>query len=127
MRVMFVSNDGKESVVKYGSGQDRLDMVVGTRVGRYEREHMCDSPANISIGWRDPGYIHDGVMVNLKKGVQYYYKEIREEPDDIAGVFPSKFTFWQTFPFNEHFMVCCLPCGRSANSQYLLRLTLHHH
>ncbi|XP_074339624.1 putative inactive purple acid phosphatase 2 isoform X1 [Apium graveolens] len=74
MRVMFVSNDGKESVVKYGSGQDRLDMVVGTRVGRYEREHMCDSPANISIGWRDPGYIHDGVMVNLKKGVQYYYK-----------------------------------------------------
>lgn len=74
MRVMFVTNDGKENFVKYGSGQDRLDMVVGTRVGRYEREHMCDSPANISIGWRDPGYIHDGVMVNLKKGVKYYYK-----------------------------------------------------
>ncbi|KAL6958785.1 prolyl aminopeptidase [Sarracenia purpurea var. burkii] len=35
---------------------------------------MCDAPANQSVGWRDPGYIHDGVMTNLKKGKRYYYK-----------------------------------------------------
>lgn len=74
MRVMFVTHDGKESFVKYGLHHDKMDRVVGTRVGRYEREDMCDSPANESIGWRDPGFIHDGVMTNLKQGKRYYYQ-----------------------------------------------------
>ncbi|PSS28818.1 Inactive purple acid phosphatase [Actinidia chinensis var. chinensis] len=74
MRVMFVTHDGKDSFVRYGLGPGRLDRVVGTRVGRYEREDMCDAPANESVGWRDPGYIHDGVMSDLKKGKRYYYK-----------------------------------------------------
>ncbi|KAL6983386.1 prolyl aminopeptidase [Sarracenia purpurea var. burkii] len=74
MRVMFVTHDGKESFVRYGLSGDRLDQSAGTRVGRYEREDMCDAPANQSVGWRDPGYIHDGVMTNLKKGKRYYYK-----------------------------------------------------
>lgn len=74
MRVMFVTHDGKESFVKYGLTRDQMDQVVGTKVGRYEREDMCDSPANESIGWRDPGYIHDGVMTNLKNGRRYFYK-----------------------------------------------------
>ncbi|XP_016510441.1 putative inactive purple acid phosphatase 2 [Nicotiana tabacum] len=74
MRVMFVTPDGKESYVRYGLTRNALDRVVGTRVVRYEREDMCDAPANSSIGWRDPGYIHDGVMVNLEKGKKYYYQ-----------------------------------------------------
>lgn len=74
MRVMFVSQDGKEMLVRYGLRADAMDQSVGTRVGRYEREDMCDAPANQSVGWRDPGYIHDGVITNLKKGKRYYYK-----------------------------------------------------
>ncbi|PIA62993.1 hypothetical protein AQUCO_00200780v1 [Aquilegia coerulea] len=74
MRVMFISDDGKESYVKFGKKESRLDEVVKTEVKRYEREDMCDSPANGSIGWRDPGFIHDGVMRNLKNGKRYYYK-----------------------------------------------------
>ncbi|KAK9277776.1 hypothetical protein L1049_007323 [Liquidambar formosana] len=74
MRVMFLTDDGKESFVKYGVSKDRMDHVAATLVERYEREDMCDSPANESVGWRDPGYIHDGVMTNLKKGKKYYYK-----------------------------------------------------
>ncbi|KAL2542906.1 Purple acid phosphatase N terminal domain-containing protein [Abeliophyllum distichum] len=27
-----------------------------------------------SVGWRDPGYIHDEIMINLKKGKKYYYR-----------------------------------------------------
>ncbi|CAN4117390.1 unnamed protein product [Withania somnifera] len=74
MRVMFVTPDGKESYVRYGLTRKRLGWVVRTRVLRYEREDMCDAPANSSSGWRDSGYIHDGVVLNLKKGKKYYYQ-----------------------------------------------------
>ncbi|XP_047319935.1 probable inactive purple acid phosphatase 2 [Impatiens glandulifera] len=74
MRVMFVTADGKDNIVKFGLDSDRLEQEVGTTVTRYEREDMCDAPANHSIGWRDPGYIHDGVITNLQKGKKYYYK-----------------------------------------------------
>ncbi|OVA09220.1 Phosphoesterase domain [Macleaya cordata] len=74
MRVMFITGDGKENYVKYGEEEDEMDEMVKTVVRRYEREDMCDSPANESIGWRDPGFIHDGVMKNLKMEKRYYYK-----------------------------------------------------
>ncbi|XAR55923.1 Phosphodiesterase I [Bertholletia excelsa] len=74
MRVMFVTRDGKENFVKYGLSENQMDQTAGTQVMRYEREDMCDSPANESVGWRDPGFIHDGVMTNLEKGQRYYYK-----------------------------------------------------
>ncbi|XP_072956300.1 probable inactive purple acid phosphatase 2 [Typha angustifolia] len=73
MRVMFVTADGEESFVSYGLDKGRLDKMAGTEVSRYERKDMCDYPANASIGWRDPGFIHDGVMKNLEKGQRYYY------------------------------------------------------
>jgi len=74
-RVMFVTERGDEKqYVRYGDREDRLDGVAEARVGRYEREDMCESPANESVGWRDPGWIHDGVMRKLKKGVRYYYQ-----------------------------------------------------
>ncbi|XP_043723825.1 probable inactive purple acid phosphatase 2 isoform X1 [Telopea speciosissima] len=74
MRVMFITADGKQNLVKYGEREDELDEVAETEVRTYEQSDMCDSPANASIGWRDPGFIHDGVMRNLKYGRRYYYK-----------------------------------------------------
>lgn len=74
MRVMFVVGDGEERGVKWGERDGEWSHVSGARVVRYEREDMCDAPANGSIGWRDPGWIHDGVMKDLKKGVRYYYQ-----------------------------------------------------
>ncbi|GMH01779.1 hypothetical protein Nepgr_003618 [Nepenthes gracilis] len=74
MRVMFVTGDGRESFVKYGEEEEEMEETAATTVVRYERDDMCDSPANQSIGWRDPGFIHDGIMKNLKKGKRYYYK-----------------------------------------------------
>lgn len=74
MRVMFVTGDFRETYVRYGEREERMEGVAVARVKRYEREHMCDAPANDSVGWRDPGYIHDALITNLKKGVRYYYK-----------------------------------------------------
>lgn len=72
---MFVTEHGEEKqYVRYGDREDRLDGVAKAGVGRYEREDMCEAPANESVGWRDPGWIHDGVMRKLKKGVRYYYQ-----------------------------------------------------
>ncbi|KAJ4805922.1 Purple acid phosphatase [Rhynchospora pubera] len=74
MRVMFITADGKENIVRYGLDEGALNQTAGTEVKRYEQAHMCDFPANSSIGWRDPGFIHDGVMKGLKNGKRYYYK-----------------------------------------------------
>ncbi|KAI3846431.1 hypothetical protein MKX03_001881 [Papaver bracteatum] len=74
MRVMFITEDGKENYVKYGRDEGAMNKVVKTIVSRYERKDMCDAPANTSIGWRDPGFIHDGVINNLKSEKRYYYK-----------------------------------------------------
>ncbi|KAK9750696.1 hypothetical protein RND81_02G214500 [Saponaria officinalis] len=74
MRVVFVAGDGSQRVVKYGESENELNFESQTSVERYEIGDMCDSPANSSVGWRDPGFIFDGVMTNLKKGKRYYYK-----------------------------------------------------
>ncbi|XP_074309662.1 putative inactive purple acid phosphatase 2 isoform X2 [Silene latifolia] len=74
MRVVFVCGDGGEKVVKYGEDEKELSFVKETSVVRYGVDDMCDSPANSSVGWRDPGFIFDGVMSNLKMGMRYYYK-----------------------------------------------------
>ncbi|KAL5193199.1 putative inactive purple acid phosphatase 2 [Glycine soja] len=74
MRVMYITRDPRETYVRYGEREDKLDGIAVARVERYEREHMCDAPANTSVGWRDPGFIHDAVLIGLKKGQRYYYK-----------------------------------------------------
>jgi hypothetical protein len=35
---------------------------------------MCDAPANDSVGWRDPGFVFDGLMKGLEPGRSYFYK-----------------------------------------------------
>ncbi|KAK1551576.1 hypothetical protein Q3G72_000664 [Acer saccharum] len=74
MRVMFVAEDAEERYVRYGEEEEKMDEVALARVERYERDDMCDAPANTSVGWRDPGWVFDGVIKCLKKGVRYYYQ-----------------------------------------------------
>ncbi|XP_078442941.1 putative inactive purple acid phosphatase 2 [Wolffia australiana] len=73
MRVVFVAGDDGERFVRFGE-EGRLDRTVRTDVARYDRTDMCGSPANTSRGWRDPGFVHDAVMRDLKKGTRYFYQ-----------------------------------------------------
>ncbi|XP_020210786.1 probable inactive purple acid phosphatase 2 [Cajanus cajan] len=74
MRVMYVTGGHDETYVRFGEREEELQGVAVARVGRYERDHMCDAPANSSVGWRDPGYVHDALLTGLKKGHKYYYR-----------------------------------------------------
>jgi hypothetical protein len=77
MRVMFVCADGGERSVRYGLGKEEGEKgwtEVGTEVRTYEQKHMCDAPANDSVGWRDPGFVFDGLMKGLQPGRKYFYK-----------------------------------------------------
>ncbi|KAJ4827866.1 prolyl aminopeptidase [Turnera subulata] len=74
MRVMFVAGDGEERRVRWGIADGDWAHSNVARVVWYEREDLCDSPANSSVGWRDPGWIHDAVITGLDKGLRYYYQ-----------------------------------------------------
>lgn len=74
MRVMFVTPDVSESFVRFGRKEEEMGFVARTSVARYLQEDLCHAPANHSVGWRDPGYVHDVVMKGLKKGRRYYYQ-----------------------------------------------------
>uniref|UniRef100_A0ACD5UP23 Uncharacterized protein n=1 Tax=Avena sativa TaxID=4498 RepID=A0ACD5UP23_AVESA len=78
MRVMFVCADAGKRSVRYGLGkeeeQEKGWTEVGTEVRTYEQKHMCDAPANDSVGWRDPGFVFDGLMKGLEPGRRYFYK-----------------------------------------------------
>lgn len=75
MRVMFLSGDSENRYVRYGEqdGDWSGTSTVAT-TARYEKEDMCDAPANHSLGWRDPGWIFDALIKDLKGGVRYYYQ-----------------------------------------------------
>ncbi|KAI3744451.1 hypothetical protein L1987_57532 [Smallanthus sonchifolius] len=87
MRVMFVSGGGEESVVRYGLGSGQMDREVGTRVGRYEREDMCDAPANNSVGWRDPGFIHDKVIWSLERSTSIRWEVMQRVGATLSASF----------------------------------------
>lgn len=76
MRVMFVCGDGDKRVVRYGLEEENEEEweEVATEVRTYEQKHMCDTPANSSVGWRDPGFVFDGLMKQLEPGKTYFYK-----------------------------------------------------
>lgn len=77
MRVMFVCADQGKRAVRYGLEKEEKEdswVEVGTEVRTYEQKHMCDSPANDSVGWRHPGFVFDGLMKGLQPGRRYFYK-----------------------------------------------------
>ena len=73
MRVMFVTRDPIKSKVRFGTGEDDLQMAVDAKITTYSQNDMCDEPAN-STGWRDPGFIHNAIMGGLSSGSRYYYQ-----------------------------------------------------
>ncbi|XP_073391958.1 probable inactive purple acid phosphatase 2 isoform X2 [Physcomitrium patens] len=95
VRVMFVTKDPVRSKVRFGSGEDNLETTVEANFVTYSQIDMCDEPAS-SVGWRDPGYIHDAVMEGLIYGGRYYY-----QARSNVGGWSTTYTFISPNPRNE--------------------------
>jgi hypothetical protein len=76
MRVLFVCGDDGGRFVRYGLAGRREEEweEVPAEARTYEQRHMCDYPANDSVGWRHPGFVFDAVMKGLQPGTRYFYK-----------------------------------------------------
>lgn len=94
MNVMFVTRDPIKSYVRYGSNNNKLDLQMETSFLTYRQSDMCDSPANSSYGWREPGYMHNAMMDNLGPGQLYYY-QVGSDEGGWSRVF--NFTSYNTY------------------------------
>jgi hypothetical protein len=74
MRIMWVSGDESAPSVMYGPSPNELTELVWGTTTTYAITDMCARPANTTPNWRDPGYIHDAIMINLQPSSLYYYK-----------------------------------------------------
>ena len=80
--MIIFSGDGP--TVWYGSEKKRLDFKATATTKTYKREDMCGFPANSILAFRDPGLIHDALLINLEPGIQYFYRFGSEK---VTGMF----------------------------------------
>ncbi|EGC32941.1 hypothetical protein DICPUDRAFT_155063 [Dictyostelium purpureum] len=74
MRLMWVSGTDDTPIVMYGidSNLKTYEKAKGTS-STYSIMDMCSYPANSTDYFKNPGYIHNTVMVNLLPNTVYYY------------------------------------------------------
>ena len=58
--------------MKYGESNDHLDMQATGESWTYKASDMCGPYANTS-GFRDPGYMFDVLLTDLKPITRYFY------------------------------------------------------
>jgi len=72
MRVIWTTRDLGRPQVKWGKSSGKYKWSAEAETVTYGVEDLCGPPAT-TIGWREPGLFHAGVMKNLKPGQQYFY------------------------------------------------------
>ncbi|EDO30761.1 predicted protein, partial [Nematostella vectensis] len=77
MRVMWTSGTDSNPVVMYGMNKTLTHKATG-KSSTYRAQDMCGFPAN-GIGFRDPGFLHDVLIADLKPATRYFYQYGSEE------------------------------------------------
>ena len=89
MRVQWTSGTSSVPMVWYGFTADQLNWTA-TGVSRtYTASDMCGSPANESINFIDPGFLHDVLLTGLHPSTLYYYQYGSEGVVSEVRVFTS--------------------------------------
>lgn len=73
MRVMWVSANITQAVVRYGTTREMLLAETRYQAHTYAKDAMCQFPATSEFLFRDPGYIYNVLLTNLKPDTLYYY------------------------------------------------------
>ena len=60
-------------MVLVGRAKNNLNTQVKATTKTYKREDMCGFPADSIIAFRDPGFIHDGLLTDLQPATLYFY------------------------------------------------------
>eukprot|EP00794_Sanderia_malayensis_P005468 gene5468-6151_t len=72
MRVMWISGTDDKPYVKFGLSKSKLTHQASGVSNSYKASDMCGFPAD-SLGFRDPGFIHDVLLSHLQPATVYYY------------------------------------------------------
>lgn len=74
IRVMWNGNseDSSQHEVKWGTQSGIYPFNIQSESSTYSQYDMCGEPAT-TLGWKDPGKLHEAVLKHLKPGQTYYY------------------------------------------------------
>ena len=74
MRVHWTTGTASTPTVLYGTSPSSLDFKATGTSKTYKASDMCGPPANMSLYFMNPGYLHEVLLTNLEPNTHYYYK-----------------------------------------------------
>lgn len=95
MRVSWTSLSSGKPVVFYGTAADNLTLSASGVSRTYTNSDMCGPPANQTMFFINPGFLHDVLLTELQPKSTYYYKFGSE------GVFSDVKSFTTAIPSGD--------------------------
>ena len=74
MRVGWTTGTTSRPEVHYGLSRESLTLSATGTSTTYTISDLCGPPANDSVFFLDPGFLHDVLLTDLKPKTTYYYK-----------------------------------------------------
>ena len=74
MRVHWTTGTQTAPLVRYGSNPNNLGLTAVGASRTYNYSDMCGPPANGSLNFVHPGYLHAAMLTGLKPNSKYYYQ-----------------------------------------------------
>ena len=74
MRVSWTTGTATQPVVFYGQSADNLTHSTSGVSKTYTLSELCGPPANESVYFIDPGFMHDVLLTELQPKTTYFYK-----------------------------------------------------
>eukprot|EP01083_Nonionella_stella_P235024 826877_1 len=140
MRIKWVSAKVANPQVKIGIISSKYTDIITADSYTYNTTSMCQSDAG-TIGplyFRDPGFIYDAIVTNLKPNSKYYYIFGSEnnwsdeqwfvtgsDPNDIESQGTFKFAMYGDQGITSNSKVTLSRCYGEINSDVPLELLLH--
>ena len=74
MRVHWTTGTTSMPTVRYGTSANNLILTATGISKTYKASDMCAPPANSSVYFRDPGYLHEVILTGLQPNTKYFYQ-----------------------------------------------------